>query len=56
MDTTTMLVIVCALAIMAAAGMVSPWAPIMGPVLSMLASSVLAFGLTAVSRSLNPPK
>lgn len=56
LDTTTLLIIVCVLASLAAAGMVSPWAPVMGPVLSMLASSALASGLHVVTRSLNPPK
>lgn len=56
MDTTTVLVLVCALAILAAGGAVSPWAPVMAPVLSMLASSVLACGLNGISSTLNPPK
>lgn len=52
MNTTTLLVIVCVLASSAAAGAVSPWAPVMGPLLSVVASCVLAAGLSLVA---NPP-
>ncbi len=48
MDSKTLLVIVCSLAILAAAGVVSQWMPFMAPILSMLASSVLAAGIYAM--------